>query len=52
MALRAAVDSLGSLRFNTAALRSHAETYGRLVFEARFRGFVEEALAQSPTPPW
>jgi glycosyltransferase involved in cell wall biosynthesis len=44
-ALRAAVDSLEGVRFNIAALRAHAEAYGRQVFEARFRAFVEEALA-------
>ena len=44
-ALRAAVDSLETLRFNTATLRARAEAYGRPVFEARFRAFVEDALA-------
>jgi glycosyltransferase involved in cell wall biosynthesis len=44
-ALRAAVDSLGGLRFNTATLRARAEAYSRPVFEARFRTFVEDALA-------
>jgi len=44
-ALRAAVDSLSGLRFNTATLRARAEAYGRPVFEARFRAFVEGALA-------
>ena len=43
--LRAAVDSLLTLRFNTATLRARAEAYGRPVFEARFRAFVEDALA-------
>ncbi len=43
--LRAAVDSLEGLRFNTATLRARAEAYGRPVFEARFRAFVEDALA-------
>ena len=43
--LRAAVDSLEALRFNTATLRARAEAYGRPVFEARFRAFVEGALA-------
>ena len=44
-ALRAAVDSLGSIRFNTSALRARAESYGRRVFESRFREFVDRALA-------
>jgi glycosyltransferase involved in cell wall biosynthesis len=44
-ALRAAVDSLSGLRFNTATLRARAEAYSRPVFEARFRAFVEGALA-------
>jgi glycosyltransferase involved in cell wall biosynthesis len=44
-ALRAAVDSLEGLRFNTATLRARAEAYSRPVFEARFRAFVEGALA-------
>jgi len=43
--LRAAVDSLETLRFNTATLRARAEEFGRPVFEARFRAFVEDALA-------
>jgi glycosyltransferase involved in cell wall biosynthesis len=43
--LRAAVDSLSGVRFNTATLRARAEAYGRPVFEARFRAFVEDALA-------
>ena len=44
-ALRAAVDSLSTLRFNTATLRARAEAHSRPVFEARFRAFVEDALA-------
>jgi len=43
-ALRAAVDSLQGMRFNTAALRARAEAHSRPVFEARFRAFVEDAL--------
>jgi len=43
--LRAAVDSLSGLRFNTGTLRARAEAYSRPVFEARFRAFVEDALA-------
>jgi len=49
-ALRAAVDSLEGVRFNTGALRAHAEAYGRQVFEARFRAFVEEALVAGLAP--
>jgi glycosyltransferase involved in cell wall biosynthesis len=44
-ALRAAVDSLEGLRFNTSVLRSRALAFGRAVFENRFGGFVERALA-------
>jgi glycosyltransferase involved in cell wall biosynthesis len=46
-ALRTAVDSLEGLRFNTAALRSRAESHGRRAFEARFRAFVDEQLAMA-----
>ena len=46
-ALRAAVDSLEGLRFNSATLRSRAETYRREVFEARFSAFVEQALGEA-----
>ena len=42
--LKAAVDSLSGLRFNTATLRARAEAHSRPVFEARFRAFVEGAL--------
>ena len=42
-ALRAAVDSLEGMRFNTSALRARAESYGRRVFESRFREFVDKA---------
>ena len=54
MALRAAVDSLEGLRFNSGSLRAHAEAHSRQVFEARFRGFVEEALAGrfAHSPAW
>jgi glycosyltransferase involved in cell wall biosynthesis len=41
--LRAAVDSLEGIRFNTSALRARAESYGRRVFESRFREFVDRA---------
>lgn len=53
-ALRAAVDSLERVRFNSAALRTRALAFGREVFEARFRGFVERALAPraNGTSPW
>ncbi len=54
-ALRAAVDSLETLRFNTAALRARAESFSRHTFEARFRAFVERAIAAAApqmTPPW
>ena len=40
-ALRAAVDSLRTLRFNIAALRARAESFGRRVFESRFKAFVD-----------
>jgi glycosyltransferase involved in cell wall biosynthesis len=50
-ALRAAVDSLETLRFNTATLRARAEEHGRAVFEARFRAFVDRALAGVPAAP-
>jgi glycosyltransferase involved in cell wall biosynthesis len=50
--LRAAVDSLGSLRFNTVALRARAEDRDRRLFEARFRSFVERAVAERATPQW
>jgi glycosyltransferase involved in cell wall biosynthesis len=49
-ALRAAVDSLEGMRFNTAALRAQAEAHSRKVFEARIRAFVDEALESGPTP--
>jgi glycosyltransferase involved in cell wall biosynthesis len=44
-ALRAAVDCLEGMRFNTRALRARAETYSRQTFETRFREFVERALS-------
>jgi len=44
-ALKAAVDSLSGLRFNTPTLRARAEAHSRAVFEARFRAYVEGALA-------
>jgi glycosyltransferase involved in cell wall biosynthesis len=47
-ALRAAVDSLEGIRFNTVTLRSRAEAHSRAAFESRFRAFVERVLAGSP----
>jgi glycosyltransferase involved in cell wall biosynthesis len=47
-ALRAAVDSLETVRFNTARLRQRAEAYRREAFEARFGALVNEALAGTP----
>jgi len=47
-ALRAAIDSLEGVRFNVATLRARAESYGRQVFEARFRDFVLRASKQLP----
>ena len=44
-ALRAVLRSLETLRFNVSALRAHAETFSRGVFEARFGAFVERNLA-------
>jgi len=49
-ALRAAVDSIGTLRFNTSVLRQRAEAHSRQVFEARLMRFVDETL-QHPAPP-
>jgi glycosyltransferase involved in cell wall biosynthesis len=43
-ALRAVVDSLEGVRFNTGRLRAQAEASSRRSFEARFREFVAEAL--------
>jgi glycosyltransferase involved in cell wall biosynthesis len=48
-ALRAAVDSLQRVRFNSAALRKRAEASGRALFEARLRAFVDGALAETHT---
>jgi len=47
-ALRAAVDSLEALRFNSRALRERAEAFSRAAFEARIAAFVEKALAEHP----
>lgn len=43
--LRAAVDSLRGLRFNTEALRARAVEHDTEVFERRFRSAVERALS-------
>ncbi len=48
-ALRAAVDSLRTLRFNTAALRTRAEAFSREVFETRFRAFATRSLEDAAT---
>jgi glycosyltransferase involved in cell wall biosynthesis len=51
--LRAAIDSLERVRFNGAALRTRAIAFRREVFEARFRAFVERALAlRADRDPW
>jgi glycosyltransferase involved in cell wall biosynthesis len=50
-ALRAAVDSLEGIRFNTSALRARAESYGRRVFESRFREFVDRAWTSRTSRP-
>jgi glycosyltransferase involved in cell wall biosynthesis len=49
--LRAAIDSLQGLRFNTAALRARAEAFSRPAFERRFRDFVERALEDAARTP-
>jgi len=43
--LRAAVDSLRTLRLNSAALRARAEAFRRSSFESRFAAFVEEVVS-------
>jgi glycosyltransferase involved in cell wall biosynthesis len=43
--LRRALATLDSARFDRLALRARAEAYGRSVFEARIRDFVDRALA-------
>jgi glycosyltransferase involved in cell wall biosynthesis len=48
-ALRAVVSSLAARRFDVAALRAHAESFSRAVFEARFRAFVERCLERALT---
>jgi glycosyltransferase involved in cell wall biosynthesis len=51
-ALRRAVDSAGSMRFNTAALRQRAEAHSRQVFEAELMGFIQKTLPTSVDPAW
>jgi glycosyltransferase involved in cell wall biosynthesis len=48
--LKAAVASLGSVRFDTLRLRERAEAFSRGAFEARLKAFVDEALAQHRPP--
>jgi glycosyltransferase involved in cell wall biosynthesis len=43
-ALRAAVDSLEGIRFNTVTLRTRAEAHSRTAFETQFRAFVDRVL--------
>jgi glycosyltransferase involved in cell wall biosynthesis len=50
-ALRAAVDSLDTVRFNSSTLRQRAEAYRREVFEERFKALVDKALAETPRTP-
>jgi glycosyltransferase involved in cell wall biosynthesis len=45
--LRAAIESLGGMCFNSMALRARAEAHSRPAFESRFRAFVERVLAGS-----
>jgi glycosyltransferase involved in cell wall biosynthesis len=45
-ALRAAVDSLETVGFNTLTLRAQAEAHGIPTFESRFQAFVERSLAE------
>jgi glycosyltransferase involved in cell wall biosynthesis len=49
--LRAVVDSLRTLRFNTAKLRARAESFSRNNFEARFRSFVERSCTEAGRRP-
>jgi len=48
-ALRACIDSLERVRFNTETLRARAEAFSRPVFERRFRAFVDRALLARQT---
>jgi glycosyltransferase involved in cell wall biosynthesis len=47
-ALRAAVDSLEGMRFDTVTLRTRAVAHSRAAFESQFRAFVERVMAVSP----
>jgi glycosyltransferase involved in cell wall biosynthesis len=49
--LKAAIDSLQGISFNTVALRARAEAHSRQAFESRFRAFVERVLAGSGPEP-
>ncbi|MFI5183097.1 MAG: glycosyltransferase [Vicinamibacteria bacterium] len=49
-ALRAAVDSLDGVRFNSRLLRTRAEADCRTSFEERLGAFVDKALADRKTP--
>jgi glycosyltransferase involved in cell wall biosynthesis len=42
--LRAAIDALKGMSFNTLALRARAEAHSQAAFEASFRAFVERVL--------
>jgi glycosyltransferase involved in cell wall biosynthesis len=48
--LKAAIDSISGLRFNTGALRSQAEAHSRRVFEERLGSFVREISGVSAKP--
>jgi glycosyltransferase involved in cell wall biosynthesis len=43
-ALRAAVDALSATRFNTEAIRAHAQAFSRAAFETRMRGLLASAM--------
>jgi glycosyltransferase involved in cell wall biosynthesis len=51
-ALRAAIDSLEGMRFNTAVLQRRAEAHSRQLFETKFMGVVQETLQASMTSVW
>jgi glycosyltransferase involved in cell wall biosynthesis len=48
--LRAAVDSLERLRFNTSSLRARSAAACRANFESRFKAYVDKALAEKSSP--
>jgi hypothetical protein len=50
-ALRAAVASLESQRFDRLELRAQAEAHGQEVFARRMRSFVERALVDLRASP-